>query len=192
MLKHSLRRILEPSSEPVTLAEAKRQCNVIADDEDTQFDHWIQAARELTESAANRSLMLQTWRLRIHDWPLERLELPRPPLIAVSSVEYYDSAGVEQTLPATYYAVDSDREPGVLWRDEDAIWPATGGQPNAISIVYTAGYASAAAVPARAKQAILLLVAHWYRVREAVGTVGDEVALAYQSLIRSLKPGGYP
>jgi len=192
MLEHSLKRTVEPTSEPVTLAEAKRQCNVIADDEDTQFDHWIQAARELVESSANRSLMAQTWRLRLREFPAEKLELPRPPLIAVASVKYYDSNGVEQTLPATYYAVDSDREPGVLWRDEDATWPATDERPNGITVTYTAGYASVAAVPARAKQAILLLVAHWYRVREAVGTVGDEVALAYQALVRSLKPGGYP
>jgi uncharacterized phiE125 gp8 family phage protein len=192
MLTHSLKRIVEPASEPVTLDEAKRQCNVVATDEDAALSGWIRTARELVESESNRSLLPQTWRLRIRDWPAEKLELPKPPLIAVSSVKYYDSAGVEQTLPATYYAVDSDREPGVLWRDEDAIWPATDERPNGITITYTAGYADADAVPWRAKQAILLLVAHWYRVREAVGQVGEEVALAYQSLVRSLKPGGYP
>jgi len=192
MLQHSLKRIVEPACEPVTLDEVKRQCNVVAEDEDLALDMWITAAREMVEAAANRSLLPQTWRLRIHDWPLDKLELPRPPLIAVESVKYYDSTGTEQTLPATYYSVDVDREPGVLWRDEDAYWPATDGRPNGITVIYTAGYATEYAVPARAKQAILLLVAHWYRCREPVGTVGSEVALSYQSLIHSLKPGGYP
>lgn len=194
MLQHSLKRIVEPACEPITLEQAKRQANVVATDDDAAISSWIYAARELVESASNRSLLPQTWRLRIHDWPLDKLELPKPPLIAVESVKYYDSTGTEQTLPATYYSVDVDREPGVLWRDEDAYWPETDGRPNGITVIYTAGYATEDAVPARAKQAILLLVAHWYRSREAIviGTISKEIELAFSALIRSLKPGGYP
>lgn len=192
MLAHSLKRIVEPTQEPLTLSEVKRQLNVIADDEDTLLETYLQAARELVEAYANRSLLLQTYRLRIHDFPLDPLQLPRPPLVSVTSIEYYDLEGVLQTLSTDNYNVDADREPGVVWQADDTDWPETNGAPNGITVTYVAGYATPAAVPARAKQAMLVLIAHWYRVREAVGQVGDEIALTFTSLCRSLKPGDYP
>jgi hypothetical protein len=42
-----------------------------------------------------------------------------------------------------------------------------------------------------AKHAIILLAAHWYWNREAVGRVGDEISLGYNSLITRLKWGHY-
>ena len=192
MLDHSLKRTLDPATEPVTLEEVKRQCNAVATDEDLAFDLWIAAAREMVEAAANRSLVTQTWRLQLSDWPDDEIELPRPPLQSVTSITYYDADGVQQTLSTDVYQVDADREPAIVVLKPNQSWPTHDYRHNGIVVTYVAGYGAESAVPARAKQAILLLVAHWYRVREAVGTVGAEVALAYQSLINSLKPGGYP
>jgi uncharacterized phiE125 gp8 family phage protein len=193
MLEYGLKLVTPPTLEPVTLAEAKRQANVVASDEDSLLTALIVAARELVEQDTSRALLTQTWALKLHDWFVDKLELPRAPLQSVTSIKYLDSAGVEQTLPASYYDVDTHREPGVIWRDEDAVWPLVSDDANAITITYKAGYGDAAAAcPGRAKQAILLLVGHWYRVREAVGQVGTEVALAYERLIRSLRLGTYP
>lgn len=192
MLDHSLTRTVDPTSEPVTLDEVKLQINVVADDEDALLDSYIQTAREMVEAYSNRALLAQTYRLKLHEWPGDRIELPRPPLQSVTSIQYYDTADVLQTLSASYYSVDTDREPGVIWQDEDLEWPVTNDHKNCIIITYVAGYASVSKVPYRAKQAMLLLIAHWYRCREAVGQVGEPIALAFQSLVNSLKPGGYP
>lgn len=192
MLNYSLTRTAAPAVEPVTLAEAKRHANVVASDDDDLITALIVAAREQVESDTGRALITQTWRLKLHAFFADKLELPRPPLQSVTSVKYLDLSEVEQTLAATYYDVDTDREPGVIWRDEDATWPSTSDEVNAVTITYKAGYGNAAAnVPGRAKQAILLLVGHWYRCREAVGTVGIEVQLAYQRLINGLRFGAY-
>jgi uncharacterized phiE125 gp8 family phage protein len=192
MLEYSLTRTVEPTVEPVSLAEAKRHANVVATDDDTLISALLQAAREQVESDASRALVTQTWRLKLHSFFADLIELPRPPLVSVSSIVYLDQDNVSQTLPAAYYRVDADRSPGVIWRDADYTWPTISDQPNAVTITYVAGYGAAAAVPARAKQAILLLVGHWYKSREAVGQVGSEIALTYQRLINGLKAGSYP
>jgi uncharacterized phiE125 gp8 family phage protein len=192
MLEYSLTRTVEPTVEPVSLAEAKRHANVVATDDDTLISALLQAAREQVESDASRALVTQTWRLKLHSFFADLIELPRPPLVSVTKIEYLDLNDVTQTLPVVYYRVDADRSPGVIWRDKDYVWPTISDQPNAVTITYVAGYGAAAAVPARAKQAILLLVGHWYRSREAVGQVGSEIALAYQRLINGLRAGSYP
>jgi len=193
MLDYSLTRTVEPTIEPVTLSEAKRHANVVASDDDTLITALIQAAREQVESDCSRALITQTWRLKLHEWFADWLDVPRAPLQSVTSIKYLDPDDVEQTLPAAYYDVDADRTPGVIWKDPDYTWPMVSDQANCITILYKAGYGdAAAAVPARAKQAILLLVGHWYRTREAVGQLGPEIALTYQRLINGLRVGNYP
>jgi uncharacterized phiE125 gp8 family phage protein len=193
MLEYSLTRTVEPAIEPVSLSEVKRHANVVATDDDGFLSSLIAAAREQVESDTGRALITQTWRLKLHDWFGDLIELPRAPLQSVTSIKYFDADNVEVTLPAAYYDVDADRTPGVIWRDPDYTWPMVSDQANAVTITYKAGYGDAAAtVPARAKQAIALLVGHWYRSREAVGTVGTEVALAYQRLVNGLRVGNYP
>ena len=195
MLDYSLMRTVEPAIEPVSLAEAKRHANVVASDDDELLAGLIQAAREQVESDAGRALINQTWRLKLHDFFADQLELPRGPLQSVTSITYLDPDGVEQTLAAANYHVDADRTPGVIWRDPDCTWPTVSDVANAVTILFVAGYGDAAAdVPQRAKQAILLLLGHWYRSREAVvvGTIASEIALSYERLIRGLRIGNYP
>ncbi|MCU0871777.1 MAG: head-tail connector protein [Pirellulaceae bacterium] len=193
MLDYAPKLKTAPALEPVTLAEIKRQANVVATDEDSLLAGLIQAARELVEEDITRALITQTWELVLHDWFADYVQIPKPPLQSVTSIQYYDTAGVLQTLPAAYYRVDTHRQPGVIWRDDDYTWPTVDDRPNAVTITYKAGYGDAAAsVPARAKQAILLLAGHWYLHREAVGQVPGEVALTYERLVRSLRVGAYP
>ena len=193
MLEYSLTRSVEPTVEPVTLAEAKRHANVVATDDDQLIAALIQAAREQVESDTSRALITQTWRAKFHAWFDDGFKLPRPPLQTISSIVYLDGNDQQQTLPAAYYDVDADRTPGAIWWDPDYTLPVLSDQANAVTVTYVAGYGLAVAVPQRAKQAILLLVAHWYRSREAVSAgVGSEIALAYQRLINGLRVGGYP
>lgn len=193
MLDYAAKLLTAPAVEPVTLAEAKRHANVVASDDDTLIAALIVAARELVEVDTSHALINQTWELELSGWWTGGLECPRPPLVSVTHIKYYDQDDVLQTLETAYYDVDTRRQPGVIWWDEDYTAPTLSDEANPVLVTYVAGYgAAASAVPQRAKQAILLLVGHWYRCREAVGTVGTEVALAYQRLIHSLRVGGYP
>jgi uncharacterized phiE125 gp8 family phage protein len=120
-----------------------------------------------------------------HVRPVSEILVPRPPLISVSSITYVDGNGTTQTLSAAAYKVDTDSEPGRITPAYGYCWPTTRAEINAIAITYVAGYATRAAVPASIKQAMLLLIGHWYENREAVGQVGGTVAMAVESLLWS-------
>lgn len=195
LLDYGIDLVTGPDCEPVTADDAKRQCNVVADDEDALIETLIVAARELLERDTGRGLIAQTWRMTRDAFPGERgIVLPRSPLRSVTAIAYTDSAGVTQTFAAANYTVDTAR--GVVWLKADCDWPTDVSEdPGAVVITYVIGYGTEpAAVPARAKQAILMLVAHWYKNREAVnvGNITSELPLAWEAMVRSLKPAAYP
>lgn len=183
-----LKQTSAPATEPITLAQAKAQCRVdISDDDDLFNDLIIPSARQYIEEATRRAFITQTWRLSLECWPDRNyIQLPKPPLVSVTSVTYTDNAGSATVLSSALYGVDTDSEPGRVVLNYGEVWPsATLRTMNPIQIIYVAGYGAASAVPARFKQAILLLVGHWYENREAIvlGTISKEIELAVNSLI---------
>jgi uncharacterized phiE125 gp8 family phage protein len=167
------RLITPPTFEPVTLTEAKAQCRIDIDDDDALIVGLIQAAREYCEAIDWCAYCTQTIELWLEDWPLDdEIELPRPPLQSVTSVEYYDVNDVKYTLPTTVYAADTVSVPGVVHLRYLQNWPLVVLRDyNAICVTYVAGWDETAYMPIVIKQAMLLLVGHWYENREAV-TVG--------------------
>lgn len=164
----SLVQTIEPASEPVSVAEAKVQCNVYFDSDDDFLSALIGVARERCEEATWRQLCHATWVLRMRAFPpSEWIELPRPPLVSVASVSYVDGSGATQTLSTDVYSVDPYSQPGRIVLKYGQSWPVTRDQEDAVTITFTAGYsADGTSVPKRAKQSILMRVAHWYEFRE--------------------------
>ena len=183
-----LKRTVEPTTEPVSLAEAKAQCRVDSDDENTFITGLIQAAREYVEDTSHRALLTQTWRLSLDAWPAcDEIELPRPPLQSVTSLVYYDSAGTLYTLDSSKYGVDTDSEPGRVVLNWGESWPSlTLRSFNPVQVTFKAGYGDDADdVPLHLRQAILLIIGHWFENRELTisGTIIKEIPLAVDSLI---------
>lgn len=159
-----------PAAEPVTLAEVKVHLRTVEGDtsEDAAIiTPLITAAREYCENVTGRALAAQTVKAYPESWGLWRL--PRPPIVSVTSITYYGRDNTPQVLPASAYQVDTvDGLVNILnphGTDLRAL--------NGIEIEYTAGYT---ACPKAIRQAILLLVGHWYQNREAVGITGLDVA----------------
>jgi uncharacterized phiE125 gp8 family phage protein len=176
-----------PATEPVTTAEAKNHMRVDIDDDDTLIDGMIEAGRDYFEDTSRRALITQTWRQNLDAWPEgDEIELPRPPLQSVTSIIYKDEDGNETTLPSSAYIVDTDSEPGRIVLAHGESWPTGTLFPaNPIQITFVAGYGDADDVPEKFKQAIKLLVAHWYEHREAYSDEGlvRQVPVALESLI---------
>lgn len=155
-----------PSVEPVTLAEAKAHLCVIHADDDALIEAYIAAAREDAEHRLGRLLVTQTWELALGAFP-SVIVMPVP-VASVTSIKYIDTAGVEQTLDAATYQVDTAALPGVIAPAYGAAWPSTRDQYNAVKVRYTAGYgADGAAVPASIKAWIKLRVGALYENRES-------------------------
>lgn len=177
----------EPALEPVTVDEVMDQANIDVHDQPELLQGYITAARIMVEKDVARSLMTQTIKLRMDEFPGFEIMLERPPVQSVSSITYVDTDGTTQTLSSSLYETDLSSEPARVRPAYGRVWPFTRYMSNAVTVTYVAGYSSAADVPQTAKLAIKLLASHWYRNREAVGQAGDEVAFAYTALINRLK-----
>lgn len=187
-----LKLFTAPTVEPVSSAEAKLHCRIDTSADDTLITMLIAAARRKVEADANRALITQTWELVLDVFPTQTfIELPLPPLQSVSSIKYYDNSAspVETTFASTNYLVCIDNQyGGLIVLKDSASWPVMTNplEKGAVRIKFVCGYGAAAAVPEIYKQAMLLLIGHWYENREAIqvtGAVPKEVPLAYEALI---------
>ena len=183
-------QLVPPTEEPVTLAEIKDHLRVSGTAEDSLLTLYAQMAREAVEEETWRALMPQTWVLYLAGWPADGIiELPRPPLASVTSIKYTDEDGVEATLAASNYRVDTAREPGRVVLAPNGEWPSDVlDSVNGVAVTFVAGYADASAVPPMAKAAILLQIGEIYANREAV-IVGStpQVTPAVQRVLNLLR-----
>jgi len=180
--------VTAPAVEPVTLTEAKAHLRVDVTDDDTLISSLITSARQYIERAIRRALITQTWRASIDEFPATgEIILPKPPLQSVTSIQYTDINDSTSTVSSSTYTVDTDSEPGRIVLKYGQTWPSSSlAVTNPIQITFVAGYGLAAGVPAHFKQAILLLVGHWYENREAITSTGGipkELPYAVKSLI---------
>jgi uncharacterized phiE125 gp8 family phage protein len=98
-----------------------------------------------------------------------RVELPRPPLIAVDSITTFDDGDVGTVMdPASYY-VDTARICGEIVLRNGAIWPIPTRAANGIAIQFRAGYGTDPVdVPGPFKTAIALMAIHHWQHPDAV------------------------
>ena len=172
----------------------RSQLNAITDDDDALIESWAVTARMMVEADSRLSLVRKTVKHRLPEFPGNGyIELPRGPVVSVESIQYFDADDNEQTLDESKYRVDLERFPAVIWDIAGNTWPWTSERHDAVTVSYTTGHdPEDNPAPEVAKGAIMLLVAHWYKNREAVGTVGTEIALGYERLINLLLEETYP
>ena len=156
--------------------------------DDTLLTALIQAAREYVEGYQNRALCTQTWELVLDSWPVrDYVELPKPPLQSIVSIKHKDKAGAETTWADTNYITDTDSFIGRVVLADNISWPNTTDlyPAGGLRIQFVAGYGLAADVPQTTRQAMLLLVGHWYENRETVniGNISAELPFATKALL---------
>jgi uncharacterized phiE125 gp8 family phage protein len=162
--------IAGPALEPVSLEEAKAHLRLDGEDDDLLLTGAIAAARVHVEAATRKKLIEQSWRVYLDAWPKRRIVgIPVAPLMAVDSVTVYDPEGDPILVDPGDYEADTVSVPGRLVLSSP-VPVLVGRAVNGIEIDVTAGYGpSSIDVPAPLRQAIMMLVAHWYEHRGAVG-----------------------
>lgn len=160
----------KPAGYPVSLEEIKDHLKISYTEEDYLLTIFIGAATEYAESITRRALMSRSFDYYLDEFPEHCcIELPMPALQSVTSIKYYDTSNVLQTLSSSKYQVDIKNEPGRIVLTEGEIWPSTKTRkPNAVEIRYVAGYPHRGEIPKTIKTAILLTVGHWFENRESV------------------------
>jgi uncharacterized phiE125 gp8 family phage protein len=171
-----------PTQEPISLEDAKTHLRVILGDEseDTLINNIITAAREFCENYTGRAFATCT----VSAFPSAFepvMEMPVLPMQSVQSIKYFDEA--EHELSADSYVMDVLT--GRIWIKK--IPSFVPREINPIEIKYTAGFED---LPKTLRQAMLLLIGHWYMNREAVITenvVPREVQLTVETLLNQHK-----
>jgi uncharacterized phiE125 gp8 family phage protein len=183
-----LRRTVEPVKHAVDCGEAKKQCEIASDDEahDSHFHRLIAAATADVERHTRRALITQTWKLSLREFPFNgRIELPRPPLQSITSIQYVSTSGTLTTLASSEYQVSVEASPGYVEPAYSKSWPSVRSETaDAIQITYVAGFGSGyASVPQQYQNAIYELVAFRFGNRGDVDTaIPKHIMWALQSL----------
>jgi len=188
--------VTAPVSEPLTLAEVKDQCLISTDvtDQDAHLQTiLIPAARDRAELATLRALITQTWDLVLDAFPDEDyIEIPKPPLISVTSVTYRGTNGTLQPpWAATNYVVEAPAGPrcarGRVSLARGISWPSTYGQAGDVTVRFICGYGAASAVPPLLMAAMLMDVATLYEHRETLvtGTIVAQLPGTAREIYRS-------
>jgi uncharacterized phiE125 gp8 family phage protein len=112
-----------PTTEPVSLDEAKKQCLVDSTDDDALLTRLIKAARSHVEKYCNARWAEQTLACQCDSFA-DFCRLPEGPLKSVTSIGYIDATGQTQTLDAVVYeAREDDLEPSIALKPGQS-WPA--------------------------------------------------------------------
>lgn len=175
--------IAHPTSEPLSLAEAKGFLRIEHDDDDTVIETMIIAARTHIETLTRCAMIAQTWRFIRDSWPDEgRIALRRGPLLSIEDVRIFNSEGIASSLDSESFVID--RAANVV---ASPVWtlPVPGRVIAGIEIDAVLGFGGAAdAVPEDLRQAMRLLVAHWYEHRGLEhGTSGARLPVQVNALI---------
>jgi len=179
-------RTVAPAATPVTLAEAKAQCNVNWADDDVLLNRLIAVATEHLDGwdgILGRCLVDQVWRQDFERF-CRRLELPfvaKAPII----VTWRDEAGVETIVGGSNYTLLRDAFGSRVQFLSDYGFPSPVAEFLPLSVTFTSGYGGAAEVPAPIKHAMLVAIGHWYENREAVniGNIVNTLPLSFADLI---------
>jgi uncharacterized phiE125 gp8 family phage protein len=177
-----------PAVEPITLAEAKQFIRVEHDDDDDIIAALIAGSRIHVETQTRRALITQSWRLTRDVWPeLGCVPVLPVPLRTLDAARVYKFDGSTLAIEVAAFAVDKTAAPARLAFTRGAL-PAPERTVGGIEIDVTCGYGDALEnVPEPLRQAIRLLVAHWYENRGLVA-IGHEVAVLPQTAAALIAP----
>lgn len=175
-----MKRILleGPTVEPVLLAEAKAHLRLDGSAEDDLVRALIAAARVAVETDIRRVLIAQRWRAVVEDWPADALILPVGPALSLEAARAIGSSGAAITIDPDDTEFDK----------ADGSVRLLGPVPRAerYQIDFTAGFGTSGLdVPQPLRQAIRLLVTHWFEHRSA-GSMSETVAMVphgYRELV---------
>lgn len=176
-----------PASPPVTLAEAKAHLIVDHSDDDTLITALVDAAAAMIDGPAGigYAMQPQTWKLTLDgfpsgqaiSWP-DAVKIPMRPVVSVDEIRYVDADGNEQTFDLFDTVISSGG--ALVVPNYGTAWPSTRNQPGAVEMEFTAG----AGVPPMLRAAVLLIVGHLYKNREATTDAAQfELPLGVASLL---------
>lgn len=136
-----LKLVTPPATLPVTVTDVKEWSVIEHDLDNAMLLSLIASATGKAQDLTGRKLVTSTWDLILDEFPGRYGEIRLPaPLQSVTSVKYIDTSGVEQTLDAAVYTVDSVNEPCLIYPGYEKEWPETREVRSAVTIRFVCGW----------------------------------------------------
>lgn len=209
-----------PAVEPITLQDAKAHLRIDTPDEDTLLQSLILTSRLHIEVALGLALITQTWSCFFDRWPTSQgmrglplqpagvlvtvpdglakhyglgdvVTLPLRPVKSVDAIRVYAEDGTFLTLPLAGFTCDLLSTTPRVIRNQMTSTPVPGRRLNGLEFAVTCGFGPTPNdIPAPIRQALLLLVAHWYEHRDPteIGTPEARIPAAVSSLLANFLP----
>jgi uncharacterized phiE125 gp8 family phage protein len=158
-----------PADTAISLADVKVRLRVDSTDDDALILGLIAAATRHLDGWSGilgRCIVTQTWSINF-DVCTKVLRLPLAPVTGVPIVTVTDSADASQVIaPTNYRLLEDAKSPFLRFVDAYAL-PSDLAEVGGINVEFVAGFGAATDVPDDIKQALHLIVGHWYLNREA-------------------------
>lgn len=175
-----------PQQEPITVHDVRAQSRLdVMSIEESYLQSLISAARDVAENHTWLSIAEKTYLTAMDAFPTGAISIDPHPVTEIVSVEYDDLDGNTQTLDPSNYQVDLIGIPARIIPLTD--WPGTQDRANAVRVIYKAGY-TPATLPPQLRQAMLVLVDHFYEHRGEViaGSAISELPMAARALLQNM------
>ena len=156
--------ITAPTTEPVTLNDAKAFARIDCSEDDFLVSSFITQAREYAENYTNRKYGSQVWELTLDASEIAKcIKLEEFDVQSINSITIYDEDNVSSVIPTDEYDAYNNRILFDLGTYDLRLL-------DSMVINYTVGGGS---TPDQVKLAIMQMVATWYENREALvsGTI---------------------
>lgn len=154
-----------PSVLPVSVGECKRDLRIFDQGSDPHIAEIIKEVVDYLDGpdgAIGRALVTQEWSLSMREF-YSVIDIPLTPVQQIVSIAYFDTDNESQTFDASNYFLHSDNDRAHIELVPGASMPGVYDRPDAVSIVFKAGYGDTAQdVPASIRRAMRILVAHWF------------------------------
>lgn len=150
----------------VSLAEAKEHLRIVPDNtvDDAYITALIEVAVTYLEIYMRRPLMPQSWTWGLSNFPIYKFYFPLTGVTGVTEVSYYDESNEKQVVSPDLYILNLLANPQeMMFINTPTDISLTALAP--IRIVFNCGYATKEDIPKAIKQAILVMVAYYYRNR---------------------------
>lgn len=190
-----LKLVTPPAEQLLTTDDLRAHLRIDDDADDAQLATYLAAAIGMLdgpEGRLSRALVSQEWEQRQRGPSFGRVEVLLGPDAKLTGVSYIDKDDRELPLEAGHYRLIDLGDTAYVEPRKNQVWPSDmDDRPDALRVRYIAGQ-PAAEVPETIKQAIRLIVGHWYEQREATAVVEmKEIPIGAETLINISRIHGF-
>lgn len=186
-----LERLERSAADIIDLNDAKKHLREIDDEFQLDIERAIAAAGAYLDvdddgfGGLGFPLLSQKWSSKASRFQPTVLRLPFGRITEVNEIQYFDQEGVSRAIPSSDYTLTKRGRAFVIEARTGFSWPSVSERPDAVSVVFTAGYRDVGQVPDDIKAAARLLIGHFFGNRSATEgeKVPQEIELGVERLI---------